>query len=418
MKYFSKRAEFSRNVLTLVTGTTIAQAIPVAVSPILTRIYSPQDFGVFALYTAVTMILSVVATGRYEQVIMLPRSDEDAAHIVALSLIISALISFILLVIATIWNAPLTMLLGNPEISRWLYLVPVSVLLMGAYNSFNYWLNRQKSFRIMSANRITQGSLTAAGQLGLGYWFAGSTGLITGFICGWLAATFSAARFYRFKATCFRPHSILANAKLYKDYPGLSAPSSLLDAATTQAPVFFLTKGYDAATVGFFSLAMKVLYAPSSIISTAIGQVYFQKIAMLIHNDRESILSEVLGAAKKLAMIAAATFIPFMFIGDRIFGFIFGETWEVAGEYVGILAPALMFRFIVSPLSTVFLATGNLRMGAMWQAIYFISTISVFMMLFRCPIKTFLIGFVINEMVMYTFYFYLILLASKRVSAR
>jgi O-antigen/teichoic acid export membrane protein len=405
-------------VLTLVTGTTIAQAIPVAISPILTRIYSPQDFGIFALYLAVTSILAVVATGRYELVIMLPRSDEDAAHIVALSLIISTLISFILLVIATIWNAPLTVLLGNPEISRWLYFVPVSVLLMGTYNSFNFWLNRQKSFRIMSANRIMQGTFTAAGQLGLGYWSSGSTALITGYIAGWLAATFSAARFYKFKAVCFRPHSIIANAKLYKDYPGLSAPSSLLDAATTQAPVFLITKGYDAATVGFFSLAMKALYAPSSIISTAIGQVFFQKIAALIHSNPDGISSEVFSAAKKLAIIAVATFLPFMLFGDRIFGFVFGEAWTAAGEYVEILSPALMMRFIVSPLSTIFLATGNLRLGALWQTLYFISTLAVLMMVLGHPIKSFLIGLVINEIVLYALYFYLILLASKRVSVR
>jgi len=43
------KSEFAKNVLTLMTGTTIAQAIPIAISPILTRIYTPEDFGVFAL---------------------------------------------------------------------------------------------------------------------------------------------------------------------------------------------------------------------------------------------------------------------------------------------------------------------------------------------------------------------------------
>ena len=83
------KSEFSRNVLTLMTGTTIAQAIPIAISPILTRIYTPEDFGMFALYMSVASILSVVATGRYELAIMLPKKDEDAVNIVALSIIIS-----------------------------------------------------------------------------------------------------------------------------------------------------------------------------------------------------------------------------------------------------------------------------------------------------------------------------------------
>jgi O-antigen/teichoic acid export membrane protein len=83
------KSEFAKNVLTLMTGTTIAQAIPIAISPILTRIYTPEDFGVFALYMSLASIISVVATGRYELAIMLPKKDDDAINIVALSTLIS-----------------------------------------------------------------------------------------------------------------------------------------------------------------------------------------------------------------------------------------------------------------------------------------------------------------------------------------
>jgi len=102
-------SEFSRNVLTLMTGTTIAQAIPIAISPILTRIYTPEDFGVFAL-----------------------------------SIIISFFISLITLIIVFVFNIQITNLLGNKEISNWLYFIPITVLLTGVYQSFNYWSNRKK----------------------------------------------------------------------------------------------------------------------------------------------------------------------------------------------------------------------------------------------------------------------------------
>lgn len=400
------------------TGTTIAQAIPVAVSPILTRLYSPNDFGVFALYMAVTSVLSVVATGRYEQVVMLPQRDEDAANVVLLSLIVSAFFSLILLAIVVIWNSPITALLGNPEISGWLYLIPFSVLSMGAYNTFNYWLNRQTRFKAMGANRIMQGSVTASGQLVLGYGGTGSTGLICGFLFGWLPAIYMAAKSYDYKAYPLRLSSIIAHAKLYKNYPGLSAPGALLDCASVQAPVFFLTKGYEAAMVGFFSLTMRVLSAPASIIGTSIGQVFFQKISVLIHSDHEKIPSEVFNAAKQLAVIAAAIFIPCMFLGGDIFGIIFGETWRTAGEYLVILAPALFVRFVVSPLSSLLLATGNVRLCTLWQTLYFVSTVVVLSILLGHGITVFLVGFVINEIVMYALYFYLIIIASKRVLAK
>ena len=80
------KGEFSRNVLTLMTGTSIAQAIPIAISPILTRIYTPEDFGVFALYMAIATVVSVIATGRYETAIMLPKKDSEAINLFIVSI--------------------------------------------------------------------------------------------------------------------------------------------------------------------------------------------------------------------------------------------------------------------------------------------------------------------------------------------
>ena len=87
------KSEFTRNVLTLMTGTTIAQAIPIVISPILTRIYTPEDFGLFALFIAITSVFGSIATGRYELAIMLPNKDENAINILALGLIIPAIVT-------------------------------------------------------------------------------------------------------------------------------------------------------------------------------------------------------------------------------------------------------------------------------------------------------------------------------------
>jgi len=138
------KSEFSRNVLTLMTGTTIAQAIPIAISPILTRIYSPEDFGVFALYMSIVGTFAAMATLRYDTAIMLPKKDKDAINIVLLSVMISFFISLIVLLIIFLFNQQITNLLETPDISNWLYVVPLTVLLTGLYQSFNFWNNRKK----------------------------------------------------------------------------------------------------------------------------------------------------------------------------------------------------------------------------------------------------------------------------------
>ena len=104
IKSLKPKSEFSRNVFTLMTGTTIAQAIPIAISPILTRIYTPEDFGLLALFLAITIIIGSIANGRYELAIMLPEKDEDAINISALGFIISSSMSLILLILVFFFN--------------------------------------------------------------------------------------------------------------------------------------------------------------------------------------------------------------------------------------------------------------------------------------------------------------------------
>ena len=141
------KSEFGKNVLTLMTGITIAQAIPIAISPILTRIYTPEDFGVFALFVAISSIIGSVACGRYELAIMLPKKDENAINIFALGFIITCVACLILLILAITLNDFLVNLLGNKEIGFWLYFIPISVFFMGLFNLLNYFNNRKKNYQ-------------------------------------------------------------------------------------------------------------------------------------------------------------------------------------------------------------------------------------------------------------------------------
>ncbi|MEA3314866.1 MAG: oligosaccharide flippase family protein, partial [Campylobacterota bacterium] len=158
------KSEFSRNVLTLMTGTTIAQAIPIAISPILTRIYTPEDFGVFALFIAITAIFGSIANGRYELAIMLPKKDEDAINIFALGFIITSIISLALLVLVVLFNDYFTKLLNNDEISVWLYFVPIAVFFTGLWNILNYFNNRKKQYKDIAKATIIKSIVTAIVQ--------------------------------------------------------------------------------------------------------------------------------------------------------------------------------------------------------------------------------------------------------------
>lgn len=148
MKIIKKKSEFTKNIVTLMTGTAIAQAIPIAISPILTRIYSPEDFGVFALFVAIISILGNIANAKYELAIMLPKKDEDAINIFALGFLITCIISIIMLIFVITFNHYFIDSLKNEEIGFWLYFVPIAIFFSGMYNVLNYFNNRKKIIKI------------------------------------------------------------------------------------------------------------------------------------------------------------------------------------------------------------------------------------------------------------------------------
>ena len=174
------KSEFNKNVITLMTGTTIAQAIPIAISPILTRLYTPQDFGVFTFFLAITAIFGSISNARYELAIMLPKKDEDAINIFALGFIISSVISFLVLFLVVLFNEYFVDLLGNKEIGMWFYFLPITIFLSGLWNNLNYFNNRKKQYKNLAKATIIKSIVLATVQLSIGFIKSGVAGLISG----------------------------------------------------------------------------------------------------------------------------------------------------------------------------------------------------------------------------------------------
>jgi len=360
------KSEFTKNVLTLMTGTTIAQAIPIAISPILTRIYSPEEFGIFALYMSVASMISVVATGGYEYAIMLPKKDEDAINIVALSILVSFFVSFIALLIVFIFNAQITNLLGNPEISSWLYFIPISVLLTGIYQSFNYWNNRKKKYKILAMNRVVQSGTTATANVGMGLSKFGSSGLILGGVLGQGVSTaFLTTKTFDNKNFSFKKikkSKIIVLAKKYIDFFKYSTFSSLLNSLSFNLLSILLSKIFSVTVLGFYSLVYRILTLPSALIGNSISQVYFQESTKQknIYGNNRVIFMVTL---KKLTFISLVIYIPMYFYISELMIFVFGEEWKISGEIAKILIPLMLVRFVSSILSSTLTTYEKQRSG-------------------------------------------------------
>lgn len=362
------RGEFARNVVTLMTGTTMAQAIPVAISPILTRMYGPEDFGVLALFIAITSIFGAIANARYELAVMLPESDEDALNIAALGLLVAVALSAILMMMALLLNDSISNLLGSADIGPWLYLAPPVVLFLGLFNVLNYYNNRLKRYKDIARANILKAVVLGAVQLAAGMLKAGAGGLVAGQV---LSSMFANARLAKNTLAhadwrTVRWPRMKSLGLRYVDFPKYSMPAILANTLSYNLISILISSIYSVATLGFYSLVQRTLGMPSSLVGGAVGQVFFQ---------RATAEKKATGKAVRifdktiitLAGIGIPSFLIIFLYADIAFNFIFGEKWEVAGEYAKILAPMFCVRFITAAVSNINNVFEKQKIALAWQ---------------------------------------------------
>lgn len=348
------KSDFAKNVITLMTGTTIAQAIPIAISPILTRIYTPEDFGVFALYMAIASIFAVIATGRYEMAIMLPHEEDDVKSIVKLIILILITITFIVFLVIFIFNNTITVFLDNPEISTWLYFLPISIFLVGLYQIYNYLLIREKNFKRLSKNKVIVSTTNSSTQLVYGFTISNGFGLLIGNIISYIVSIYFIVKSKTVnKYFNFKDNSINKVAKEYQNFPKYDVPSVLVNILSNQLPLFALGKYFSLGTVGFYSLMYKVLMMPIGLLSNSILDVFKQR-ATEDYNKYGNCEDIFIKTFKSLFLIGIIPFSILGFFAPEIFSFVFGANWRVAGEFAQIITPMLYLKFIINPLSYTF----------------------------------------------------------------
>lgn len=365
MKRLLPSSEFSRHVLTLMTGTTIAQAIPVAISPVLTRLYTPAEFGVFALFIATASVLTAAANARYELAIVLPEADDDALSIAALGLLISSAMSGVLLLAVITFNTAIAKALGSMDVAPWLYFLPVVVFFTGFFNVLNYYASRQKRFSDIASASVAKAVVMAAVQLSLGMLKFGTGGLVAGHVAASFAANLRLLRKTRIDRSLREVVDrvrMARNARRFKDFPLYSLPAVFANSLSNNAGSVLIARFFSTAVLGHYALVQRVLGMPAALVGTSIGQVFYQRAAeeRRIHGTAIRAFTSTL---KKLLVIAVPTFTLAFLLVEDVFAFVFGEPWREAGRYAKILVPLFAVRFVVSPLSVINQVNLNNRFG-------------------------------------------------------
>ncbi len=351
---------FSGNVLKLMTGAAFAQVLGLLVSPIVTRFFASDAYGVAALFLSITSIIGILACLRYELAIMLPKTNEEAANILGVCFCSTVLITIITAVVVIFCESYIIQMTNAPELKKYLWLIPVAIFLTGISSALSYWNTRTKHFGRISVLQVISAVATQATKIAAGFagFVSGGILIMTGILGSIVLATALGGIIWKNDKKLFienvRWKGITAGFVRFKKFFIIDTWGGLLNTISWQLPALMLSSFFSISIVGFYALGLSIIMRPLSIISGSLSQVFFQKASEEKNlQGNNALLVERL--MDRLMFIGILPITVLAVVGEEIFSVIFGARWFEAGRYAQILAPWLFFWFISSPLSTIFL---------------------------------------------------------------
>lgn len=387
-------------------GTGIAQILPFLATPLLTRLYTEEDFANYTSFFALATIFAVGVGGKYHMAIVLPKSEARALRLFTLSIYLTVAYTFLLGIGFFILSQ-----FSVPDLGPLVYFVPLYVLFFGIWNSFTLLSIRKKTFRYNAYSKIMQsvGYILTAVVLGLAK--ISLYGLVLAKILGTMGSWGYLFGKSGIRTSLIPIKKLKQVAQEYIDYPKYGIAPALLNTISTQAIILVLTAYYTVDDLGYYGLTYMVLSAPLGLIGTSYRDVFYQKIADLVNQRR---FSEGIVFFKKSAWVLFAMGISIAiilyFFGPGLFSLVFGSKWVRSGEFASILAMSFVFKIVASPLSSIFNAANELKTASVWQVGYFVTTfltlgISVYVL--DLNVITLLYVYVAHEVILYTLYFLL-----------
>lgn len=362
----------SRGVLAIAGSTAAVQGVALLAAPVLARLYSPSDFGLFAVVTALSLIIGAVAGLRLEQAIPLPTEGRTAYGLAAGGMASAATVAAVGVVAATVAGAPVAVLLHLPGSRWWLLCPPIVGGLVAVYAIFNQLAIRRRDYATVGRRNVAQGVATLATQLGAGAAGLRPGGLVAGLGMGHVVGVVTLARSAQLGSdearAGRRPAQVRAAASRYRRFPLLLAPAGLLNVAGQHAPVMLVSALFGGHVAGWLGLTLRVLALPLALVGTATAQVFLGQLAHVARTGDGDARRLFLAATRRLLAVGAALAVVLGVAGPWLFTAIFGGRWSESGIYAQSLAVALAAQFVASPLSQTLIVFERLRLQFVWDA--------------------------------------------------
>lgn len=345
-----------KNITLIAGGTAFAQVVGIIFSPIITRIYPPEQYGVLTAYTAVLGLLVISASFDYQKAIPIAEDEDKAINLLMLSFCFLLFSTLIIVMLLALSGDRVLNLLDSKVLSSYKYLIPIGVFFTGTYNIVLQWSFRDRNYKVITRTKISQSIAANITKVVLGMMKFGPIGLIIGVIIGQSAGITSLASPIIKKKellSAINFEKLKQVLKRYKNFLLYSAPSNYVYTAGNSIPIVLLTSLFGSAVTGFFGLANNIIRLPMNLIGNSVAEVFYSEAANIGKTNPQKIKRLSVQLIKKLALIALVPLITLLLFGPWLFSFVFGVQWYEAGVYAKILSVMVYFHFIILPIGRI-----------------------------------------------------------------
>lgn len=361
---------FVRHVVVLMSWTVVAQLVSAASMLILPRFFLPQQFGVFAVFSGVVVMLGIVAAARYEFAIGLPQNDRDGAALFTLCMLLACATSlFCVALFAAVPNDN-WLFVRFPELRPWWYWIALGMACICWYNAASYLALRAGRFDVVGKSKAAMATATAAGQLIAGLSLGSRDGaLIVPFLAGQLCGVALIVAALP-KGLMWRQGigPLASMAARYSRFPRFVAVGSLLDGIAVLLPVAVISTIFSPAEAGLYALADRTLKMPVTLVGSSVLQVFYKRVADL-RGDARQTRRLLLQTWRNLALLAILPCAAVAIFGESIFAGLFGETWRASGRVAELLVVGVFVFFIGYPTSNILVVTERVKSFLVWQVV-------------------------------------------------
>lgn len=397
---------FWKHAATVLTGTVAAQVLPLLVAPLITRLCTPADMGMFSIWLGLIAIAATVATLRLEAAMILdhhPSHQQTCFSVVAYFSTLLAILITLCAVLARVSGQP------QAQSLSWLGLLTIGVATwLTAYNKIiTAYATSYRAYGKAALAKVGGAGAIALGQVILLLIGAGGTALLVGHLVG-LAVAMTAS------ICLLSPPRVRISLKptmaqrdylqKHQSFWRFSLPAGLLNIVAGKFPIFLIGAKYGLVAAGLFALTERILTAPISLLAASVLEVFKRQAVhefQTVGHCREAYRATFQG----LVILGVGPALLIFAFAPDICAWVFGEPWRGAGDFARILAPLYFLNFVASPLSYVFFVAGKQKVELVWQVALFVTTIAVFLAPFSL-VQT-LWNYTISYSLLYVIYLFL-----------